>query len=84
MKLPELRIGQLLRVTDGTPEKLDAKWFETGDIVEVVGIYPHIIRCQKVKRGKDGWRMTQCYPRNSWHLNLEIYNGRTRQINRSI
>ena len=73
--MQQLRIGQLLRVTNGTPEKHNAKWFETNDIVEVVGIYPHIIRCQKIKRGAHGWRMTQCYPINSWELNLEPYKS---------
>ena len=64
-------IGELLRVTVGTPEKQDAKWLEKGDIVEVVGIYDHIFMVQKLKEGKDGFHMRQCYPRSSWWLNLE-------------
>ena len=69
-RITDLRIGKLLKVIKGTPEKQDAKWLETGDIVEIIGIYPHIIMVQKLKEGKYGTHMRQCYPRTSLHLNL--------------
>lgn len=74
--IKDLRIGKLLKVIKGTPEKQDAKWLETGDIVRIIGIYPHIIMVEKVKGG--GWNndyhMRQCYPITSLHLNLAELN----------
>ena len=67
----DIYIGKLFIVSRGTPEKHDAKWLSTGDVVEVIGIYPHIIMVQKVKPGGDGkWHMRQCYPKKCLHLNL--------------
>lgn len=69
-RIKELKIGKLLKVVKGTPEKQDAKWLETGDIVEIIGIYDHIIMVQKLKKGLHGTQMRQCYPIASLHLNL--------------
>ena len=74
--IKDLRIGKLLKVIKGTPEKQDAKWLETGDVVRIIGIYPHIIMVEKVKGGgwKKDYHMRQCYPRTSLHLNLAELN----------
>ena len=69
-RIKKLKIGKLLKVVKGTPEKQDAKWLETGDIVEIIGIYDHIIMVQKLKKGLHGTQMRQCYPITSLHLNL--------------
>lgn len=64
------KVGELLRVTVGTPERQNAKWLEAGDVVEVIGNYDNIFMVEKLKEGKDGYHMRQCYPNNSWELNL--------------
>lgn len=67
---PPLFIGQILRVKKGIPEKEYAKWLETGDHVRVIGIYPHNILVEKTK-SVNGYHMRECFPRESWTLNLK-------------
>ena len=67
------KVGDVLRVTNGIQETADTKHLQTGDIVEVIGVYPHHIMVQRLKGM--GWtgehRIRQCYPIKSWVLNLE-------------
>jgi len=70
--IEELYIGKKLRVRSATPEKADAKWLQVGDVVEVKGIYPHIILVERLKPvAKDGWKMRQCYGINTLDMFLE-------------
>ena len=76
-RIKELKIGKLLRVTKGIPETDKCKWLCTGDIVRIIGIYPHIIMVERVKPfqnifspGATSKHMRQCYPIASLHLNL--------------
>lgn len=65
------QVGELLRVIAGTPERQNSKLLEAGDVVEVIENSRHIFVVQKLKKAKDGYQMRQCYPNNSWKLNLE-------------
>lgn len=67
-------LGQILRVLKPMPETLTKKWITKGDIVRVIGIYPHHIMVEKLKPGKDGWRMRQCYCLNGIDNDLEVMN----------
>lgn len=65
------KVGELLRVTVGTPERQNAKWLETGDIVRVVSNHQHIFVVEKLKEGKDGYKMRQSFQNCTWKMNLE-------------
>lgn len=64
------KVGELLRVTVGTPERQNAKWLEVGDIVQVIENSKNVFVVEKLKGGRNGFHMRQCYPNNSWELNL--------------
>lgn len=68
MDIPQ--VGELLKVIVGSAERQNAKWLEAGDVVEVIGNYDNIFMVRKLKEGKDGYHMRQCYPNASWRLNL--------------
>ena len=66
------KLGQTLKVLTPMPEMTNRKWITKGDIVKVIGIYPHHIMVERLKPGKDGWRMRQCYCRNGIENDLEV------------
>lgn len=68
----EIRIGQKFRVKKEMPEKFDAKWITKGDIVRVIGVYPHHILVEKIKAGSHGWHMRQSYCVNGLWNDLEV------------
>ena len=64
------KVGEILRVAAGSPEKHDAKWLEVGDIVKVIGNYDNIFMVESLKGGRNGFRIRQCYPNSGWRLSL--------------
>ena len=68
----EIRIGQILRVKKEMPETIHGKWITKGDIVRVIGIYPHHILVEKIKAGSHEWHMRQCYCVNGLWNDLEV------------
>lgn len=75
--IENLYIGKLLKVIDGIPEKQNAKWIETGDIVRIIGIYPHHILVEKTKASPfTKYRMRECFSKYSLHLHFnELKEG---------
>lgn len=68
------KIGQLLKVLKPMGNKEGNKlWITKGDIVQVIGIYPHHILVERLKPGKDGWRPRQSYCLNGIARDLEVY-----------
>lgn len=65
-----IKVGDVMRVTNGFPEMQHSKWLETNDIVTVTGIYPHVILVEKVKE-VNGWHLRQCFQRRRWRDYLE-------------
>lgn len=68
----KLRLGQKMIVTKGIHPKDDALWLDGGDIVKVIGIYPHVVLVEKLESRTKGYRLRECFPRESWELNLRI------------
>jgi len=68
----QLRLGQKMIVTKGIHQKENALWLEGGDVVRLIGIYPHVILVEKVDGRTKGYRLRECFPRESWELNLRI------------
>lgn len=68
----ELKVNKIYRVKKVMNEMFDAKWITKGDIVRCIGIYPHHILVEKLKPGKNGWRMRQCYCKNGIEKDLEV------------
>lgn len=67
----DIKVGQLLKCKNGWKNKIDLAWIEDGDIVKVKEIYPHHVLVEKVKPGKGGWHMRQCFCLNGLELDLE-------------
>ena len=65
------KLGQILRVLKPMPETTSKRWITEGDIVKVIGIYPHHIMVEKLKPGAHGWHMRQCYCLNGIDKDLE-------------
>ena len=63
----EIKLGQKFRVRNGEHNRLDRRLLQDGDIVEVIGIYPHMILVKLVNGV-----LRQGIPRNSWKLDLEV------------
>ena len=70
------QVGEILKVIAGMPERQNSKLLEAGDVVEVIGNYEHICMVRKLKKGKDGYQTRQCYPNDSWKINLERLGGK--------
>ena len=68
----ELKVGQILKVTKGISLMDDSCWLQTGDYVRVVSIAPHVILVEKANPAPSGYRMRECFPRESWELNLKV------------
>ena len=68
----KLRLGQKMIVTSGIHPKENAMWLDGGDEVRLIGIYPHVILVEKVDGRTKGYRLRECFPRESWELNLRI------------
>lgn len=64
------KVGELLKVTVGTPERQNAAWLQAGDVVQVIENSRNVFMVEKLKGGMNGFHMRQCYPNNSWELNL--------------
>lgn len=64
----DIKVGQLLRCKNKYYNKIDKAWIANGDIVRVKEIYPHHILVEKVKPGKNGWHMRQCFCKNGLEL----------------
>lgn len=67
----DIKVGQLLRCKNGERNYLDTAWIVDGDVVRVKEIYPHHILVEKVKPGKYGTHMRQCFCRNGIELDLQ-------------
>lgn len=69
-----LHVGDVCVITRAPYSTEHATWLQTGDKVEVIEIYPHIIRVKRIRPYDNpiarNRYMTQSYPKNSWWLNM--------------
>ena len=69
--MTEFAMGQLLKVKKEQKETFDKKWITKGDIVRVIGIYPHHILIEKIKAGCGNWHMRESFSLNGIENDLE-------------
>ena len=77
--ITDLYVGKLLKCIDGLVEKQNAKWIETGDVVRIVGIYPHHILVEKANAAPfSTYKMRECFCIPSLHMHFdEIEEGKS-------
>lgn len=70
------KIGQKLICKMGYPANMHESFIHTGDIVEVIGIYPHHILVQNVEPYKDRTEhMRESFVLNDVHSHLAPVRG---------